>query len=73
MASNPAPTGTKSNETMYAILGSFVLSIVLATVLTGNPLRSLALAYLDYSHTPAAGKPIASDTRAPANDAAPTK
>ena len=69
MASTP-PNSTGSRETLYAILGSFAISVVVATLMTGNPLRSLALAYLDYSHTPAGGAAKASTTRAPATDGA---
>lgn len=63
------PHGTKPgmNETSWAIVGSLVISIVLATLLVGSPFRALRLAYLDYSHTPAAGAPPASTTDAPAN------
>ena len=43
------------NETTIAIVGSFVISMVLATVFVGNPFRAIHLAYLDYSHTPAGG------------------
>ena len=68
--STPAhPTGKSPgfNETLVAIVVSLLISLVLATILTGNPLRATVLAYTDYSHTPAAkGVPEASDTRAPA-------
>ncbi len=62
------PHGTKAgmNETGWAIIGSLVISIVLATILVGSPFRALGLAYLDYSHTPAGGAPEASTTHAPA-------
>ena len=69
MANTPVhPTGKTPafNETTMAIVGSLVIGLVLATLLTGNPLRALVLAYTDYSHTPAAGAEKASDTRAPA-------
>ena len=51
--SKPAP---RFNPTAIAIAGSFVVSLVLATLLVGNPFRALRLAYFDYSHTPAATK-----------------
>ncbi len=62
------PHGSKPrmNETSWAILGSVVISIVLATIMVGNPFRALRLAYLDYSHTPAGGAAEASTTAAPA-------
>lgn len=41
-----------SRETLYAILGSFVLSLLLASILVGNPFRALGMAYFDYSHEP---------------------
>lgn len=53
------------NSTLVAILVAMVISLVLATVMTGNPFRAMVLAYTDYSHTPASGAPEASDTRAP--------
>jgi hypothetical protein len=53
------------NETSWAIIGAAVISLVLATVLTGNPFRAVRLAYLDYAQTPAGGAPIASTTEAP--------
>ena len=56
-ASKPAP---RFNPTATAIIGSLVIAIVLATVVTGNPFRAVRLAYLDYSATPAAGIPGAS-------------
>ena len=61
---NPAPT-PRFNETAIAIGVALVISLVLATLLTGNPFRAMGLAYTDYSHTPAAGAPKASTTRAP--------
>ena len=60
----PAPT-PRFNETTIAIAGSFVIALVLATLVTGNPLRAMRLAYTDYSGTPAAGEAKASTTRAP--------
>jgi uncharacterized membrane protein len=60
---SPAPT-PRFNETAVAIAASFVIGLVLATILTGNPFRAMRLAYTDYS-VPAAVK------AAPA--AAPTK
>lgn len=53
------------NETLWAIIGSLIISIVLATILVGSPFRALRLAYLDYSHTPAGGAADASDVAAP--------
>lgn len=64
----PAPTtGPKPrfNETLWAIIISLVISIVLATVFTGSPFRALRLAYLDYSHTPAGGTAESSPVDAP--------
>ena len=51
--SKPAP---RFSPTAIAIAGTFAISIVLATLLVGNPFRALRLAYTDYSHTPAAPK-----------------
>ncbi len=59
------PATPASRETLYAIIGSFILSIILATILVGSPFRALRLAYLDYSHTPAGGAAKASPTEAP--------
>jgi hypothetical protein len=53
------------NETTVAIVGSFVIAMVLATVLVGNPFKAVALAYLDYSHTPAGGAAKADTVNAP--------
>ena len=62
----PSPTSRAgSRETLWAIVGSFVLAIIVATVLTGNPFRALGLAYLDYSHTPAGGAAKADPVQAP--------
>ena len=49
MASTNPPA---SRETLWAIIGSFVLALILATVLAGNPFRALGRAYFDYSHEP---------------------
>ena len=49
MASTNTPA---SRETLWAIIGSFVLSLILATILVGNPFRALGMAYFDYSHEP---------------------
>ena len=54
------------NETTLAIVGSFVVAMVLGTILVGNPFRAIRLAYLDYSHTPAAGAAKADPVNAPA-------
>ena len=75
---NPGPK-PRFNETAIAIAGSFIVALVLATLVTGNPFRAMRLAYTDYSGTPAAGAPKASTTRAPAvatppaNTPSPTK
>ncbi len=63
-ARTPAPK-PRFNETLGAIIGSLVISLVLATALVGNPFRALRLAYFDYSHTPAGGADNASDVAAP--------
>ena len=47
-----SPNQPASRETLWAIIGAFVLSLVLATILAGNPFRALGLAYFDYSHEP---------------------
>ncbi len=69
MALKPGTTPTKPpafNETAQAIAGSIVISLIVATIMTGNPFRATRLAYTDYSHTPAAGAEKASTTTAPA-------
>ena len=53
------------NETAVAIIGSFVIAMVLATIFVGNPLRAIRLAYLDVSHTPAGGAAKADVVNAP--------
>ncbi len=66
MAPNePTRPKPRFNETMTAIIGSLVVSVILATILVGNPFHALSLAYLDYSHTPAGGAAKASTTQAP--------
>ena len=55
MAINPSQPKTGSRETLWAIIGSFVISIVLASLLTGNPFSSLGRAYFDYTHEPRGG------------------
>lgn len=57
MANNPATPKTGSRETLWAIIGSFVFAIILATIMTGNPLKSLSRAYFDYSNEPRGGGP----------------
>ena len=62
MASTPNPPA--SRETLWAIIGSFVLSLVLATILAGNPFRALGEAYFDYTHEPSGvGKPAVTPPR----------
>ena len=65
MAPPPPTSKAGARETMWAIVGSFVLSLILASVLAGNPFRALGLAYLDYSHTPAGGAAKADPVRSP--------
>lgn len=60
MASDPASPKTGSRETLWAIIGSFVISIVLASLMTGNPFNSLSRAYFDYTHEPRNGGPATS-------------
>ena len=60
----PAPQ-PRFNETTIAIVGSFVISIVLGTILVGSPFRALRLGYLDYTHTPAGGAAKADTVNAP--------
>lgn len=55
MASNPASPKTGSRETLWAIIGSFVFAIILASLMTGNPFSSLGRAYFDYTHEPRNG------------------
>lgn len=55
----PKNKATQFNPTAKAIAGAAVIGVVVATLLTGNPFRAVRLAYLDYSHTPAAGAPKA--------------
>lgn len=57
------------NETLVAIIGSLVISVVLATLFVGSPFRALRLAYLDYSHTPAGGAAKSSPVNAPKTEA----
>ena len=61
------PATPRFNETAIAIAGSFVIALILGTIVTGNPFRAMVMAYTDYSATPAAGAPKASTTQAPAN------
>ncbi len=59
MAVKPsAPTAPppRFNPTAIAIAACFVLSLVLATVVAGNPFRATRLAYFDYSATPRVAK-----------------
>jgi hypothetical protein len=59
MASNPASPKTGSRETLWAIIGSLVFAIILATLMTGNPFSSLSRAYTDYPQEPRGGGPAA--------------
>jgi len=63
---------TRFNPTAKAILGSAVIAVVLATLVTGNPFRAVALAYLDYSHTPAAGAAKANPSPTKSDPAVPS-
>ncbi len=56
-----------SRETLWAIVGSFVLALILATLLVGNPFHALGMAYFDYSHEP--GVVAAKPTTPPAGTA----
>lgn len=47
-----SPTTSGSRETLWAIIGSLVVSLILATIMVGNPFRALGAAYFDYSHAP---------------------
>ena len=74
MAINPATPKTGSRETLWAIIGSFVVAIILASLLTGNPFRSLGRAYFDYTHEPRGGSTTAvgpGGVAPPAQPAAP--
>ena len=51
--SKPAP---RFNPTAIAIIGTFAVSVVLASILVGDPFQALRLAYNDYSRAPAAVK-----------------
>jgi hypothetical protein len=62
---HPGPK-PRFNETTLAIVGTFVIAMVLATIFVGNPFRAVRLAYLDYSHTPAGGAAKADTVNAPA-------
>ncbi|MDT7952845.1 MAG: hypothetical protein RQ966_15180 [Acetobacteraceae bacterium] len=46
----PVTSRTGSRETLWAIIGSFVLAVILASLVSGNPFRALGMAYFDYSH-----------------------
>jgi hypothetical protein len=54
-STTPQNKATRFNPTAQAIIGSAVIAVILATLVTGNPFRAVRLAYLDYSHTPATG------------------
>ncbi len=64
MALHPISPKPGSRETLYAIIGSFVISVILASLLTGSPFHSLVQAYRDYGSEPRGGTPAA--TPAPA-------
>ena len=60
----PKNNATRFNPTAQAIIASAVIAVIGATLVTGNPFRAIRLAYLDYSHTPAAGAPKADAAKA---------
>ena len=68
----PRNNATKFNPTAKAILGSAVIAVVLATLMMGNPFRAVQLAYLDYSHTPAAGAAKADPSPTKSDPAVPS-
>lgn len=69
-ARTPGPK-PRFNETLLAILGSFLIAIVLASIFVANPLRAVRLAYLDYGHTPAGGAAKSSPAVTPQTEAGP--
>ena len=70
----PKNNATRFNPTAQAIVASAVIAVIVATLVTGNPFRAVRLAYLDYSHTPAAGaangdpSPTKSDPAVPSSN-----
>ena len=72
MAPNSPLTKSGSRETLWAILGALVISIVLASFVAGNPFSALSRAYEDYSREPKAPGPAASTVVPPAGAPATT-
>ena len=63
---NAAPHAPANNQTAIAIGASFLIAVILGSVVAGSPFRAFRLAYIDYSHTPAAAAAPAPTTAAPA-------
>lgn len=68
----PKNSATRFNPTAQAIVASAVVAVILATLVTGNPFRAVRLAYLDYSHTPAAGAANANPAPTKSDPAVPS-
>jgi len=68
----PRNKATRFNPTAQAIIGSAVIAVILATLVTGNPFRAVRLAYLDYSHTPAYGAAKADPSPTKSDEAVPS-
>ncbi len=68
----PRNNATRFNPTAQAIIGSAVIAVILATLITGNPFRAVSLAYLDYAHTPAAGAAKADSSPTKSDPAVPS-
>jgi hypothetical protein len=71
-STTPRNKATRFNPTAQAIVGSAVIAVILATLVTGNPFRAVRLAYLDYSHTPAAGAAKADPSPTKSDPAVPS-
>ncbi len=71
-STTPRNKATRFNPTAQAIVGSAVIAIILATLVTGNPFRAVRLAYLDYTHTPAAGAAKADPSPTKSDPAVPS-
>ena len=68
----PKNKATRFNPTAQAIIASAVIAVIAATLVTGNPFRAVRLAYLDYSHTPAAGAANANPAPTKSDPAVPS-
>ena len=67
----PVPPIAAKNQTPIAIGVSLLISVVLGSLVAGNPFRAFHAAYIEYAHVPAATPPTAAGAPAAPAPASP--